>query len=296
MTQTSEDTVLRRVWDKQSVWSQAANRSKTSVDRARTAALAVGVLTAVLATAAAQTMPDHRTMGQLLACAAALAAGCTPLIMRSAGPETVNAWIRTRAVSEALKAEVYLYMTRTGVYGTAAPAITLMERLDQYQTDAADLIPGTTSLTAADRPLPNITGLDSYVEHRLRRQLHTYYRPKAELMQSRVRTVKRIELLLGLLSAVLAAVSAGYALQSVASWISVVASINATVIAHATAQRYAYQHLEFTRTAHELERLLGRWEQQQGEPSAHLAEEFVSDCEAVISIQNEAWMIRWTRD
>ncbi|MGW3636071.1 hypothetical protein ACWD7F_39305 [Streptomyces sp. NPDC005122] len=61
-------------------------------------------------------------------------------------------------------------------------------------------------------------------------------------------------------------------------------------------QRYAHQHLQFTRTAHELERLLMRWEQQRGESSAHLAEEFVSDCEAVISVQNEAWMVRWTRD
>lgn len=296
MTPTSEDIAVRQVWDAQSVWSQAADRAKTSVDRARTAALAFGVLTAVLGTAAAQAMPGHQAAGRLLACAAALAAGCTPLVMRKAGPEQVNAWIRTRAVSEALKAEVYTYLTRTGAYGGPAPAVTLLERLDAFQEDGADLAAGVTTLTPADRPLPGFTGLDSYVESRLRRQLLTYYQPKAEVMRRKVQSVKRVELLLELVSAILAAVSGAYALQSVAAWIAVLASVNATVIAHATAQRYAYQYLEFTRTARELERLVRRWQQEGDEFSAEFAREFVSDCEAVVSIQNEAWMIRWSRD
>ncbi|MEV6057259.1 hypothetical protein [Streptomyces sp. NPDC052107] len=46
-------------------------------------------------------------------------------------------------------------------------------------------------------------------------------------------------------------------------------------------------------TAEELERLLERWITEP-DRSEDFTDAFVSECEGVISIQNEAWMIRWT--
>jgi hypothetical protein len=91
----------------------------------------------------------------------------------------------------------------------------------------------------------------------------------------------------------MAAASGVYAIESIAAWTAVAAFISAAVAGHSTAQRYAYQLLEFTRTSEELERLARRWEAAQ-DISADFVDAFVSDCEGVISIQNEAWMIRWT--
>jgi hypothetical protein len=61
---------------------------------------------------------------------------------------------------------------------------------------------------------------------------------------------------------------------------------SATVTAHAAASRYAYQELEFSRTATELESLATR-RAQVGAPDTDDA--FVNQSERVISAQNEGW-------
>jgi hypothetical protein len=298
MTQTSDevadDAAIRAVWDQQSVWSQAANRAKATVDRARLSALILGVLAAVLGAAASQTLGARPAVGRVAALLAAIAAGAAPLVLRGGSPQAVNDWVRTRAVSEALKAEAYGFLSRLGGYRNGDAAAVLLERTNGYRTEAADLVPTTAGITPAEREVPAVSGPDSYVEQRLRRQLSTYYRPKAVSMHQRVRLIGRIELVLGGVGVILAAVAGVYEAESVAAWIAVAASVSVSVSAHSTSQRYAYQELEFARTAAELERLLLRWETTADRTEA-FTDTFLAECEAVISIQNESWMIRWTR-
>ncbi|KUM78123.1 DUF4231 domain-containing protein [Streptomyces curacoi] len=294
MTQTSQDSVTAAVWDQQSIWSQSADRLKASVGRARLWALALGTAAAALGAAASQAMGWNSLLGKALAFAAAAAAGTAPVVALRGGPNRLSDWTRLRAVSEALKTEVYTYLAGVGAYRDAASAPALLaERSRRYRSDAVNLVHYTAGVSARQRPVPAVVDADSYVEHRLRRQITSYYRPKAQAMHRKVRFVERTELALGCFGGVLAAASGAFSVDWVAAWVAVVASISIAVTAHAVAQRYAYQHLEFTRTAEELERLLERWTTAT-ERSEDFTDAFVSECEGVISIQNEAWMIRWT--
>ncbi|MEU0744693.1 DUF4231 domain-containing protein [Streptomyces sp. NPDC006134] len=293
VTGISEDAAVSAVWDQQSIWSQSANRLKASVERARALALALGIAAAGMGTAASQMMSWNSLLGKTLAFAAAAAAGAAPLVAQRGGPNRLSDWTRLRAVSEALKAEVYTYLARVGPYRTAtSPTALLAERSRSYRSDGIDLARYTTGIAAQPRSIPAVVDADTYVEHRLRQQITTYYRPKAEAMHRKVRFVERIELLLGGFGVVLAAAAGAFSMERAAAWVAIVASVPIAVTAHAVAQRYAYQQLEFTRTAEELERLLERWGTTPHH-STEFADEFVADCEGVISVQNEAWMIRW---
>ncbi|ANW17466.1 DUF4231 domain-containing protein [Streptomyces clavuligerus] len=298
MTVTPRNAAIAKVWDQQSIWSQSADRLKSSVEGARTAALALALVAAALGTAASQSMDLTSWLGPLLAFAAAAAAGAAPFVAQRGGPARLSDWIRARAVSEALKAEVYICLAGAGPYQDREHAPTLLaERAHGFRTDATDLIRHTAGRTPRNRPLPPVTDTDSYVEHRLRRQIDTYYRPKADVMHARVERVSRVELVFGLLGAALAAAAGALAADRLAAWVAVVASLSIGVTAHGIAQRYAYQHLEFLRTAEQLERLLAEWAADgaaTGAPTAEAATALVTECEHAISIQNEAWMIRWT--
>ncbi|MEU0392207.1 DUF4231 domain-containing protein [Streptomyces sp. NPDC006208] len=294
MTAIQEHSAIAKVWDQQSVWSRSADQLKKSVEGARTASLALGIAAAVLGTAAAQAMGWSPTVGTVLAFAAACAAGAVPVVAQRGGPGRLNDWTRLRAVSEALKAEVYTCLAGVGPYrATAETGALLAERSRAYRGDGGDLVRYTAEVTAKVRPLPPVTDIDSYVEHRLRRQIDSYYRPKARWMTRRLRVVGWIEAVLGGVGAVLAAAAGAFSIGWLAGWVAVAASVSVAVIAHAVAQRYAYQQLEFMRTAEELERLLDRWD-ADAVRTPELAEALVAECEHVISIQNEAWMIRWT--
>ncbi|GAA2454618.1 hypothetical protein GCM10010405_43070 [Streptomyces macrosporus] len=262
--------------------------------RARATALVLGVMAAALGTAASQTLMWNEVVGRTLAFAAAVAAGCAPLLGQRGGPDRVSDWTRLRAVSEALKAESYVYLAGVGAYrGNESGGDLLRERARRFVADGEDLLRYTTGITAVERPLPEVRDEASYVEQRLRRQLEGYYRPRAAYMHRKVRQHERIELALGGLGAVMAAVAATWDVGQIAAWVAVAASIGVAVTAHALGQRYAYQQLEFTRTAEELERLLERWSTEP-ELTPEAADRFVAECEHVISAQNEAWMIRWT--
>ncbi len=294
VTTTQENATIRKVWDQQSIWSQSANRLKASVETARSRALVLVVAAAVLGAASAQVMDWNPRLGAVLAFVAALAAGLSPLLAHRGGPGPMSDWIRTRAVSEALKGEVYTCLAGVGPYAErASGAALLAERAHGFRVDATDLVRHTDGISAEVRPLPPVVDLDTYVDRRLRRQIDSYYRPRAAWMRSRVEFFAKTELVFGAAGALVAAAAGAFAIGGLAAWTGVIASVSIAVTAHATARRYTYQHLEFLRTAEELERLLDR---RTEDPSRHgeSAEPFVAKCEHVISIQNEAWMIRWS--
>ncbi|WP_395365022.1 DUF4231 domain-containing protein [Streptomyces sp. YH02] len=294
MTVTQEQATMQQVWDQQSVWSQSANRLKKAVETARSRALGLAVTAAVLGTAASQLMDRSAWLGTAAAFLAAVAAGLSPLLAHRGGAARMSDWIRTRAVSEALKGEIYTCLAGVGPYADRANAPTLLaDRARHFRRDAADLVRHTAGLSPVARPLPPVVDMHTYVDHRLRRQIDTYYRPRAAWMQERVERFGRVEIAFGALGALLAAAGGAFAIGGPAAWAAVIASVSIAVTAHATAQRYTYQHLEFLRTAEELQQLLDRWTADPAS-TGEGAEAFVSQCEHVISIQNEAWMIRWT--
>lgn len=283
---------MRWLWDRQSVWSQAANHAKRSIGRARTAGLALGVGAACAGTAATQVMAVSGGAGKTLAFLAAVAVGLMPLAAKKAGPQQIRDWTRLRSVSEELKSEAYTYLAGVAPYQDADSARVLLDHAERVIADASDLAGHTSGLAPRQRVLPAVTDIGSYVDVRVVDQIEKYYWPRAADMGRRTRQVRRAELALAAAAVVLGGASGVFGAGWASAWVATVTTVAGAVTAHAAASRYAYQELEFSRTAAELERLVARRAPTaNADPTADGA--FVSQCERIISAQNEGWMAKW---
>jgi hypothetical protein len=73
-------------------------------------------------------------------------------------------WTRARSVSEALKADVYLWLAGAGPFADNPTAAVLRERTDKLRRDAADLLPQRKGIEPERRDLPAVHDLPSYFE------------------------------------------------------------------------------------------------------------------------------------
>jgi hypothetical protein len=95
---------------------------------------------------------------------------------------------------------------------------------------------------------------------------------------------------LTLMAAALAAFAA--VSPNVGAWAAVVTTAVGAVTAYAASERYEFLWIEYSRTAGELRRLYDRHTAADGRRLSGL--ELVTECEDVISVQNQAWMAKWT--
>jgi uncharacterized membrane protein YeaQ/YmgE (transglycosylase-associated protein family) len=287
------NTLIHTVWQRRTIWSQASVKQKRTVGRARLLTLGLGILAAVCGTAASQTLNALPPLGRAFAFAAALAGAVTPLVAQRSGPGPVSEWTRLRAMTEALKSESYRYLAGVSPYRGPERDDVLRARIAELELDAADLVQHTTGLTPTDLPLPDVRDVDSYAALRARQQIEEYYEPQALRMQGSLTVIRRLETAFGLCGAVLAAVAGVFDIEQAGVWVAVAATIGTALTAHAAASRFGYQQLEYTRTAQQLRALL---DGRTSSSSLTDAEEdaFVARCEDVISVQNDAWMVKWT--
>ncbi|MEU9398828.1 DUF4231 domain-containing protein [Streptomyces sp. NPDC048242] len=284
------------IWRAQSVWSRAANRAKAAIERSRTATLCAVVTAAVLGAATSQLMPFSPVTGRVLAFLALLAAGAAPLAAVGASPDRVREWTALRSVSEELKSQVYVYLAGAAQYRAPGARDTeLRARTNAVLADAAGLDHALAGIEPAVRPLPPVADIADYAEHRLRRQLEHYYRPKAREMAARARLVERWGQVLAGISVLLGAVAGAFAAEEAAAWIPVVAAVSASVVSYGASARFVAQEIEFDRTARELDALL-RWWRERDPASDADADRLAERTEHVVSVQNEGWMAKWIAD
>ncbi|MFE5600735.1 hypothetical protein STPH2_0622 [Streptomyces sp. KO7888] len=281
-------------WSQQASWSKAADRQKRSIGRARAAGLLCGVLTAVLATAAAQVGSTHRDVAQWLAFGAAVTAGVVPLLNGPAVQRQIQDWTRLRSVSEAFKAEMYAFLAGVGRYRTPdAAAAQLHRAVDDIRQNASDLLHHLMDAPVVSfRPLPDVHDIDSYLQVRIRGQIDGYYRVRAARMRTRLLALRRAQLALGVFAVLLGAASGAFHAEKAAAWVAVVSTVSAALIAYSAAAKYEYQELEFLRTADELERILADW-QLSADRTEQAEDSLIGRCEQVISILNDTWMVKW---
>jgi hypothetical protein len=277
-------------WQRQSVWSQTADKLK--VGQTRVWALRLGLTTAAaaLALAGSQSKAVSLSASVALSVSAALALAAVGLLRGRQTLEQVRRWTRARSVSEALKTEVFLYLTKSGRYDAVDRELRLEAEVQRLEHEAGDLERYTEGVRPKIRPLPTVYDVDSYLEARVRRsQLEGYYEPKARALRQRLRALKAIEVMLALVAAGLAAVAA--ISPSVGAWAAVVTTAGGALAAYVASERYEFLWIEYSRTASELRRLLDRRTAADGRPLS--GSELVGECEQVISVQNQAWMAKW---
>jgi len=288
MTVSPIASVLRDAWDQESVWSQAASRLKRSVARTRSATLGLTILSAVLSTAAA-VVGLGEPGGKWLVFGASAAAGLAAVGHVLAVGKAVQPWTRARSVSEAIKSEVYTYLTCAGDYALDGRDDVLEARVAAFEKDAADLLP--SDITPKPRETPAVNDAGSFARLRVTAQVDEYYKPNAADLDRKIKAARGVEIGLAITGALIAAAAGTWEIDDLAIWVPVVTTVSAAIAAHAAAERYEFLRLEYSRTARELEHLLSRWKR-----SRLSDDEFVMQCESVISVQNEAWMAKLTEE
>jgi hypothetical protein len=245
---------------------------------------------AAAALAASQAKAASEPASLVLAVVAALMLAGAGLLRGRASAEQVRRWTRARSVSEALKTDVYLFLSGTDGQDQAERERRLEAEVQRLEREAGDLQRYTQGVRAKGRPLPAVRDVTSYLDVRVRQsQLEGYYEPKARFMWQRLRLMKIIEVTLALAAAALAAVAA--ISPGVSAWAAVVTTAGGVVAAYVAAERYEFLWIEYSRTASELRRLLDRRTAPDGKPLPDA--DLVRECEQVISVQNQAWMAQW---
>lgn len=283
---------LTSVWDRQNIWSKAANKAKADVGRARGWILGLTIAGAISSSAAAQTAGWNTVAARILGGLAAATLGLVPVLGRSDTTTLTRDWTRLRSVSEALKTEVYTYLAGVAPYRGGDRQATLLNRVREI-ADQPDLAQYAAGVVADKRPLPDVHDVKSFIRVRLSGQIDRYYRPKAANYRRRSDRLRRVEVALAAIGAVLAAVAAVVPRAGIGTWVGVLTTVAGAVAAHAAAQRYEYQQVEFWRTADQIEDLRSRYESTEHDEAGDDA--FVAACERVISIQNDAWMAKLAR-
>jgi hypothetical protein len=285
---------LDDAWRDQRQWSHAAGRLKQRIIFWRSVALGFAILGAVLATLATQ-VGLKSGLGQALSLTAAAALAVVPVIRGARlGKDSIEAWIRARSTSEALKAETYLYLTRTPPYDKKDREGELLKQTDLLLGQVGDLAGETVDMPDADKPLPDVHDIGSYLQIRVRPQISDYYQPQAAKQQRRLSLFRGIEFALSMLAALLGAVAATARLAEVGVWVAVLTTVGAAITAHIAAARYEHLVISYLSTARQLRSVLRSWERRSDKTPAAAAQ-LVRDCEDVISRENESWMAAWSR-
>lgn len=288
---------LQEAWQQQRNWSRTANRLKSKIARYRFAALLLTLCGAALAASAAQLgmNPASADPSRVVAVGAAFAVGMVPALRVGVDKRTVSDWTRMRSISEALKSEIFVYLAGVSPYRGPGRQATLAVNVRKVLRDGEDLTHYLPTSVPASAPPPAVSDIPSYVQVRLVGQIDRYYRPKARDMNRRITISRNVQTGLAATGAALGVLALFPGVHTLA-WIGVVTTAGTAVAAHAAESRYVYQFIEFSRTVKQLDQILDGYLQATDPPTARSDDDLVSECERIISIQNEAWMVKWRND
>lgn len=262
---------------------------KSRIEQARLVALLLVVVAAVAGTTAATLSEAQPVASKVLAGVAAAASAALPFLRPAWSGKRLKNWTRARSVSEAIKTDVYLWLTGARPYGNDPLARELRKRTDALFVDAADLVPYQGGIEPNDRDLPAVSTVASYFDIRATDQIDKYYAPQAEFIQRRIKLFRGIEIALSATGAIMGIVAATVG-TSLAAWIAVVATIGTALSVHVSATRYEFQLIEFLRTAERLRQL-----RSQSEVAGLTQQQLlrlVRRAEDVISVENQGWMAK----
>jgi conflict system pore-forming effector with SLATT domain/uncharacterized protein DUF4231 len=291
-------SALKYIWGQYRTWAMASRTYKNKVTRWRDVVLALSIGGAVLGTLSQQIIPLSgpqswivRGLGFISGAALTLAAYFTREIF---SPDPEGRAVRARAAAEAFKSQSYLLATGAPPYDTATTTAELFAKTEDVKQALKNLEP--MIITEADKTAGILTvpmSVDDYIRLRVDDQIG-YYSRQAAANAKKLATGRKISLLLGAISAVLALVSVaqGY----IAGWIAVIGTITAAIAARQYSGRYQFLILSYHAASEKLESLKTKWEIERNAstaPNPHHA--FILACEEAISSENSAWMAEWIK-
>jgi hypothetical protein len=142
----------------------------------------------VLALAGSQVKGTSFPASLALGVVAAVALAAVGVLRGRTNTEQVRRWTRARSVSEAIKTEVFTYLTASGRYEAADREAKLEADIQRLEREAGDLTPYTGGIQPVARSLPAVHDVDSYLQVRVRDlQLRDYYEKNAGILEDCIR-------------------------------------------------------------------------------------------------------------
>jgi hypothetical protein len=298
-----EEEVLTVVWGRHRKWSQAASKQKKTLQWYQACELgliATGAFSQTLAIRLASTKYGWAISLMGGGCVAAAGLIKTNFLTK----EGKANWVRCRATSEALKAEVFLYRAGVFPYDVNAPVQILVDRVADISEDAKDLKVLYIMMTDDKKKPPPMLDRSGYIKHRLSPQIENFYlaTAKKQAKKSSMLTTCQyflysasaaIGLYAGTAGGAAAAAEGGSAVfttlaSKVGIWALPLTTASGAFGTHIAAAKYDEEVVEWTTAAQRLENLYLRLPKATG-PGSPEWNEFVMKCEAVISSNTKQW-------
>ncbi|MEM9461274.1 MAG: SLATT domain-containing protein [Myxococcota bacterium] len=140
-----------------------------------------------------------------------------------------------------------------------------------------------------DEPVPQIDGIEHYVERRVEDQIRYYTLTAAQHARALTRA-RRVLVVVGLLGGLMGLV--GVMVGKAAALVPMFASISAALAALIQSRRYAEQVALYQDTALELDLRLAQWV-DAGDSRHEAIVAFVTACEAAMERENSSWRAGW---
>ena len=295
-------SAIEALWIDQSRWSLRANEL-ASKRRNRVGPLALfGLLGVVLSTLTPEmlrwfglTEADSSAPRFLITLIGPLIVAGTAYWTRELiGPKKVELWVRAREISEALKAEGFIYVTGAPPYGdsTTAPAA-LHAKVAQLTEEQVAFAPLPEADNERLKQYPHQpTDEATYVARRVEGQSR-WHEKEARIYHQKLEYCRKGTLFLGFVSVILGGIAGAIDSAGLNVWIAVVSTAIATLASFAYANRYEFLVSSYCDTAARLvKRLRAR---QLEEPGAQEGfARFVLDCETILAGQNRSWSQKLT--
>ncbi len=280
---------LDDVWRTHRRFSVAASRAATTLDRWRLVNLVLILTGALLGAAATLTealgRDATRVLGAVGALALAVAAGVQ---QRWLTAEQLNRRVLTRAAAESFKGLAVQYLAAVAPFDGTDRDTELVRRVEGARRRAASLAEQVAGVEPDDAPPPRIAGLADYVSDRAQQQ-RDWHEQRAVEHRGRADRLRRYELAMTLMAAVLVAVGAATgSAENLSPWVGVATTASAAFAAHLTARQHDRIAGSYARTAYDLDTLLSGLDPATASPAQ--GARFVAAVESALAAQNEAWV------
>lgn len=289
---------LEWIANEQGQWSATAGSMKRAYERVRWITFGTSITGAFLAALASQAPSQDWRVWLAIAGAVTLAIGGV-LTAHFLGPDRASRWARARVVSEALKRTAYEFAVQAAPFDDPTTRKEkLQERVTNIQKDANDLLSDLAPPQPGSTPREPWEPED-YVSGRVEKAAG-WYDDAANENQRAVQWLRRIELVLAVITAVVTAtigavtkdwLKAHFAGFDWAALVAVLTTVSGTVLAHIEASRYDYLVSGYRAAARQLRQAMLSKPEAATSRSLEWSE-FVARCEGIIASETGSWVAR----
>lgn len=298
MEEGPKTEMLRLVWGEYRVWAMTSRELRARITTIGLTVLgltitgtALGTLSPLLGMGALGKMVPALAVpevAQFVPWISAAALGVAAYLTNQLVTESERqAWIKARAVAEALKSEAFKYATSAQPYDGAGASQKLRETVSELRRNVNGVLAVQLTPDARERDMPQAPmSITMYVEQRLNDQKDIYYPRAIQLHRGKIGQAKIITLVAGLITVVLGGTS--NTLPWAATLLGIVTTSAAALAAWFQSGHHQELALNYQDTRATLEELAAQYA-----ASGVADKQIVVDAETVMQSEHAAWLAEW---